>query len=52
MTDNPCPRCNDEGTINVEDRPYPNDISPSTHEEPCTECHPSILAEIACGGAA
>jgi len=33
-----CERCNGEGTINVEDRPFPNDISPSSHEEPCPEC--------------
>jgi len=33
-----CPRCDGHGVINVEDRPYPNDISPSTHEAPCPEC--------------
>ena len=33
-----CTRCNGEGVIRVEDRPYPNDISPTSHEESCPEC--------------
>lgn len=38
MSTDPCTRCDGGGVICVEDRPYPNDVSPSTHEEPCPEC--------------